>query len=39
LLLDLVLSGLAPGWSDLSGRVSRTIWLAVEDREGAVHEM
>jgi hypothetical protein len=32
-----VLSWLAPGRSDLSGRVSRTIWLPVEDREGAVY--
>ena len=35
----LVLSAFAPGWPDLYGRMSRTIWLPVEDREGAVHEM
>jgi hypothetical protein len=34
-----VLSAIAPNWPDLSGRASHTIWLPVEDREGAVYEM
>jgi hypothetical protein len=35
----LVLSSLAPGWSDLSGRAARTIWVSVEDGEDAVPGM
>jgi hypothetical protein len=38
-LIDEVLSAIAPNWPDLSGRASHTIWLPVEDREGAVYEM
>ena len=37
--LLLVLSAIAPIWSDLSGRASRTIWVSVEDGEDAVPGM